>query len=362
MRPNETSAEAWRTTLLPEAATFKEAIACLDRSGMQLAIVVNHDGRLVGTLTDGDIRRGLLRGLDLDSPVASIIQREPTVVPPQWGRDTALQLMRANKIHQLPVVDEDRTVVGLHLWDDLLAPAKVSNTMVIMAGGRGRRLMPDTDNCPKPMLPIGGKPMLAHIIERAVSEGFQRFVISVHYLGHIIEDYFGNGQSLGVEIGYLREDQPLGTAGALSLLSAPPTSTIVVTNGDVLTDIRYSELLEFHRHHRASATMAVRQHEWQHPFGVVKTQGAEIIGFEEKPVLRSHINAGIYALEPSVLKQLERGQHCDMPALFDRLKGLQQRVIAYPMHEPWLDVGRPDDLKRARESGAITARHEPPIR
>jgi dTDP-glucose pyrophosphorylase len=353
MSSSETSAEAWRCALLPEGSTLIDAISCLDRSAMQVAIVVNQDGRLLGTLTDGDIRRGLLRGLELSSPVAGIIHREPIVVPPQWGREFVLQLMQANKIHQLPVVDENRLVVGLHLWDELLAPSKLASTMVIMAGGRGQRLMPHTENCPKPMLLVGGKPMLEHIIERAAAEGFHRFVLSVLYLGHMIEDYFGNGRAWNVEIEYLREERPLGTAGALSLLTQWPEEPFLVTNGDVLTDVRYSELLDFHRHHRAAATMAVRQHEWQHPFGVVKTQGVEIVGFEEKPVLRSHINAGVYVLEPSVLGQLEAGKACDMPTLFERLQQAGQRVIAYPMHEPWLDVGRPDDLKRAREARGL---------
>jgi dTDP-glucose pyrophosphorylase len=347
---SETTTEAWRATLLPEGSSLKDAISCLDRSAMQVAIVIDNEGRLVGTLTDGDIRRGLLRGMDLSGPVASIIHRDPIVVPPQWGRDTVLQLMQANKIHQLPVVDDGRLVVGLHLWDELLAPSKLPNTMIIMAGGRGQRLMPHTENCPKPMLPVGGKPMLEHIIQRAAAEGFHHFILAVHYLGHMVEEHFGNGRAWNVEIEYLREERPLGTAGALSLLNRSPEAPFLVTNGDVLTDIRYGEVLDFHRHHRAAATMAVRQHEWQHPFGVVKTQGVDIVGFEEKPVVRSHINAGIYVLDPGALSLLEPGEPCDMPTLLERLQQHENRVIAYPMHEPWLDVGRPDDLKRAREA------------
>lgn len=355
MAMNEASHEIWRSALLAESATVKDAISCLDRTAMQVVIVVDDDERLVGTLTDGDIRRGLLRGLELSSHVAGIIHRNPVVVPPQWGRDTVLQLMQANKIRQMPVVDENGLVVGLHLWDELLAPPRLPNTMVIMAGGRGQRLMPHTENCPKPMLPVGGKPMLEHIIERAAGEGFCHFILSLHYLGHMIEEHFGNGRAWNVEIEYLREERQLGTAGALSLLVRRPEVPFLVANGDVLTDIRYGELLHFHRHHRAAATMAVRQHEWHHPFGVVKTQGVEIVGFEEKPVLRSHINAGIYVLDPAALDHLEIGQPCDMPTLFERLQRSEQRVIAYPMHEPWLDVGRPDDLKRAREGVATSA-------
>lgn len=346
--PNET----WRIALLPEDASLQQAIRCLDASGLQIAIVARPDGRMVGTLTDGDIRRGLLRGLTLASPADDIIHREPLVVPPQWGRDTVLQLMQANKVHQLPVVDEQRRVVGLHLWDDLLVPVQRPNTLVVMAGGRGTRLLPHTEHCPKPLLPVGGKPMLEHIIERAKAEGFRRFVLAIHYLGYMIEDHFGNGDKWNVEITYLREQTPLGTAGALGLLQHRPDDAFLVTNGDVLTDIRYGELLDFHSRHRAAATMAVRLHEWQHPFGVVKTQGVDIVGFEEKPVSRSHINAGIYVLEPHALDLLGKDAHCDMPTLFERLQHKAERAIVYPMHEPWLDVGRPDDLKLARDAHA----------
>ena len=346
--PNDT----WRIALLPEDASLQQAIRCLDESGLQIAIVTAPDGHMVGTLTDGDIRRGLLRGMTLTSPVDDIIHREPLVVPPQWGRDTVLQLMQANKVHQLPVVDDQRRVVGLHLWDDLLAPAQRPNTLVVMAGGRGTRLLPHTEHCPKPLLPVGGKPMLEHIIERAKAEGFHHFVLAVHYLGYMIEDHFGNGAKWNVEISYLREQTPLGTAGALGLLPRRPTEPFLVTNGDVLTDIRYGELLDFHKRHRAAATMAVRLHEWQHPFGVVKTKGVDITGFEEKPIARSHINAGIYVLEPQALDLLGKDEHCDMPTLFERLQQQAERAIVYPMHEPWLDVGRPDDLKLARDAHA----------
>jgi NDP-sugar pyrophosphorylase family protein len=197
------------------------------------------------------------------------------------------------------------------------------------------------------MLPIAGKPMLEHIIERAKLEGFTHFLLSIHYLGYMIEDYFGNGERFGVKINYLREQSPLGTAGALGLISPPPDSPFVVTNGDVITDIRYGDLLDFHIRHEAAATMAVRVHEWQHPFGVVQIRGFEIVGFEEKPVARSHINAGVYVLDPSALSVLNQGAHSDMPSLFGHLQAQSKRTVAYPMHEPWLDVGRPDDLSRA---------------
>jgi dTDP-glucose pyrophosphorylase len=339
--------QRWRKALLPANATLQQAIRNLDESGLQIALVTAADGILLGTVTDGDIRRGLLRGMSLESPVEPIIFKEPLVVPPQLERGTVLQLMQANRILQLPVVDEGRRVVGLHLWDTLMVPARRANLMVIMAGGQGTRLRPHTDNCPKPLLPVGGKPMLEHIIERAKADGFRRFVIAIHYLGHMIEEYFGDGARHDIEITYLREQAPLGTVGAVGLLDPRPGAPFVISNGDVLTDIRYGELLDFHGRHGAAATMAVRLHEWQHPFGVVRTKGVDIVGFEEKPISRSHVNAGIYVLEPGALDSLHIGEPCDMPTLFGRLQDKGLRTIVYPMHEPWLDVGRPADYAQA---------------
>jgi dTDP-glucose pyrophosphorylase len=344
-----TSSENWRQVLLPPTATIQEVVRNLNQVAIQIVLVTNPEGVLLGTISDGDVRRGLLKGLALDSPVDTIMHRTPLVVPESINTALVLELMRVNKIHQIPIVDKNNRVVGLHLWDQVTAIPQRTNLMVIMAGGKGTRLRPYTETCPKPMLTVGGKPMLEHIIERARAEGFNRFVLAVHYLGHMIEDYFGAGEKLDVEITYLREKAPLGTAGALSLLSSPPEEPFIVTNGDVLTDIRYGDLLHFHHQHQAMATMAVRAHEWQHPFGVVQTQGLRIIGFQEKPIARSYINAGVYALNPEALACLSPDQLCDMPTLFEKLRSQGNLAIANPMHEPWLDVGRPDDLNLASE-------------
>lgn len=340
--------EIWRQAILPIYATIEQAIRNLDQVSIKIVMVVNERNELEGTISDGDIRRGLLKGLDISSPIASVIHRNALVVPSEMGRDMVMQLMVANKIQQIPVVDGCRHVIGLYLWDEIATPPVRTNLMVIMAGGMGKRLRPHTEICPKPLLHVAGKPMLEHIIESAKLEGFNHFVLAIHYLGNMIEDYFGDGECLGVRIDYLREQSPLGTAGALGLLYPRPDAPFVVTNGDVITDIHYGELLDFHIRHNAVATMAVRVHEWQHPFGVVQTQGVEIVGFEEKPVVRSHINAGVYALEPDALSVLNADEHCDMPTLFERLQMKAKRTVAYPMHEPWLDVGRPDDLVAAR--------------
>ena len=339
--------EIWKQAILPPTSTVQQAILCLNKVSIKIVLIVNEADELQGTISDGDIRRGLLRGLDLNSLVTDVIHHNPLVVPPEVERETVRQLMLVNMIQQIPVINERRQVVGLYLWDEITTPASRQNLMVIMAGGLGTRLHPYTEECPKPMLPVAGKPILEHIIERARAEGFSRIVVAVRYLGHMIEDYFGDGSRWNIAIDYLREESPLGTAGALSLLEPIPDLPFVVTNGDVLTDVRYGEILDFHDRHNATGTMAVRQYEWQYPFGVVHTQGVDIVSFEEKPIHSAHVNAGIYVLEPTALSMLSRAEICDMPTLFERFQKQGSRIIAFPMHEPWLDVGRPDDLATA---------------
>lgn len=341
------STENWQKAILGENVIIRDVINNLDDNGLQIVMIVDEQGKLLGTLSDGDIRRALLKGMNIDSPVESIVFRNPLVAPQSLNLKHVIQLMTVNKIRQIPIVDDEHRIIGLHLWDDLALPVERKNTMVIMAGGRGTRMHPRTANCPKPMLHVGGKPMLEHIIHRAKEEGFRRFIIAVHYLGHLIENYFTDGRDMGVSIEYLREEAPLGTAGALSLIRAELEEPIVITNGDVMTDIRYGELIDFHQESAADATMAVRLHEWQHRFGVVELDGIKISDIREKPISCVNINAGVYVLSPHVLKHLEFGETCDMPKLFRRVIEQGQRAVAYPMHESWADIGRPGDLDRA---------------
>lgn len=339
----------WQKTLIPMNASLSEALSVLQSSALQILLVVSDEKKLEGTLTDGDIRRGLLKGYALGDSINELMTKNPMVV----GEDVSLEgikaLMRTNGIYHLPVIDKFGSVTGLHTLSSLMGVQVRKNPVFIMAGGKGERLRPYTQKTPKPMLIVRDKPILQHIIERVTSFGFVNFIISINYLGSIIRDYFQDGLSLGVNISYLAESEPLGTAGALSLIRDKPTLPFIVINGDILTDMRFDEFLNFHETHGASATMAVRPHEIQNPYGVVLTQGLELEKFVEKPVYKSYINAGMYVLDPCVLKYLRYGEHVDMPSLFMETRRQVGKTIVYPIHENWLDIGTPGDFFSAQQ-------------
>ena len=341
------SEQFWQKSILKFDSSIQQAISNLNNSGLKIVLVVDDKNEFIGTISDGDIRRGLLDNLSINDEIKNIIRYEALVVPPEFAKESALKLMELNQIFQVPIINSQKNIVGLFLRHSIAVENERNNIMVIMAGGIGKRLLPHTENCPKPMLEVSGKPILEHIIERAKSEGFINFIISINYLGEMIENYFGTGEKMGVNIDYIREKKPLGTAGALSLLNLKTEEPFIVSNGDVITDIRYGELLDFHIKNNSTATMAVNLYEWQNPYGVVGLNGIEITGFDEKPINRTHINAGVYALSKNALTFFKKDSPCDMPKLFEQLRASSEKIIAYPMHEPWLDVGRPVDLNQA---------------
>jgi dTDP-glucose pyrophosphorylase len=343
------SDESWRQAIILNTSTVLQGIKTLNESQAKIALVVNESGKLEGTVSDGDVRRGLMRGIGLAASIEEIFNPDPKVVPPHLTREVVVQLMKTNRIFQIPIVDEDSQLLGLHLWDEVSTTVQRPNTMIIMAGGRGTRLNPQTNTCPKPLLPVGGKPILEHIIERASSQGFSKFVIAINYLGDMIENYFGDGKSFNVQIEYLREEKPLGTAGSLSLLNPLPKIPFVVTNGDVISDINYGNIIDFHIEHNAMATMAVRLQEWQNPYGVVQIREFQIHEYIEKPLVRNYINAGVYVLSPSSIQSLVEGEPCDMPDIFQKLLSESRLAVAYPIHEGWIDVGQPKDYFLANQ-------------
>ena len=344
--------DLWRDSIVKINTPIKIAIERLNKVGIKIALVLDENYRLLGTISDGDFRRGMLSGLSLEDSVEKIMNKNPRTVNEGTSRLEILKLMNDTKILQIPIVDRNNSVIGLHLWDDISVQAKYSNIMVIMAGGKGSRLHPQTENRPKPMLLVAGIPILEHIIKRARSQGFNHFIIAINYLGQIIEDYFKDGHKFGVKIEYLHEDIPLGTAGALSLLSHKPERAFIVTNGDVITDINYSDFLEYHTVQNAAATVAVHTHEFQIPYGVVQINGLEVESYEEKPIVSSLINAGVYALDPDILDFITEPRFRDMPELLDISRDLKKKVIVYPLHESWIDIGRPIDLEIANKNNS----------
>lgn len=327
--------------------TALKAMQIIDSGGAQIALVVDRDNLLLGTLTDGDIRRALLHGETLDSPVGKLMSREFCSVSIGEDKSSVLEMMRSKGLLQIPVLDDNGRAVELLLLQDLIVPSPIPNAVVIMAGGMGTRLRPQTDNCPKPMLPVNGKPMLEIILEECIDNGFSQFYFSVNYLKNQIIDYFGDGKDWGVSIDYLVEDQPLGTAGSLQLLPSNMHEPFLVMNGDVLTRFNSSQLLRFHAEQAATGTLCVREHTTIVPFGVVQTNGVELAGFEEKPTYRQLVNAGVYVIDPKLLPLLPPQRATDMPTLLQAAQMAGHRIAVCPIHEYWIDVGRPETLRQA---------------
>ena len=338
----------WRKTLVPGSATIRTAIEVINAGNQQICLVVNEDLGLLGTVTDGDIRRAILAGTDMTEPVARIMNANPRVGSPTELPASLLARMTEAQIYQIPIVDGDGQVVGLTSIEELVGAQEVpDNWVVLMAGGLGKRLRPLTENAPKPLLPVGRKPLLETILENFIQQDFRRFYISVNYKGQMIKDHFGDGGKWNVEIRYLDEDRQLGTAGALRLIPEPPKTPLIVMNGDLLTRVNFRHLLDYHAQHRSTATMCVRQYDFQVPFGVVHIEGDHIRKIDEKPVHSFFVNAGIYALDPGVIDSVPAGDLFHMTTLFERVIETGEKTAVFPIHEYWLDVGRIDDLDKA---------------
>ena len=325
------------------------AMKVLDAGGKQVALVVDGDRRLVATLTDGDVRRGLLNGVGLDAPVHKVMCANPVTV--RFGElpETMRQIMRAHGIHQIPVLNADGVPCGLAVFDEVEGNIVRDTRVVLMAGGLGTRLRPLTEDLPKPMLPVGDKPLLELIIQNFVAQGFRNFDISVNYRREAIQSYFGDGRQFGCSIEYVVEQDRMGTAGALSLLPKRPTEPFLVMNADLLTSANFSTMLDHHAEHGAPATVGAREYTVEVPFGVVTCDGERLTEIIEKPVHRHLVNAGIYALSPDALDHLEPGRAADMPDLLKRIMRSGEQVSVFPLREYWLDIGAFSDLVSARE-------------
>ena len=337
----------WRDVLIGKNTSILEAIKIIDLGSHQIALVVDDGNKLVGTVSDGDVRRAILKGMSLDRQVQEIMFIEPTVASFQNSRDEIIATMKLKHLRQIPIVDDDGCVVGLDLWENLISLEERDNIVILMAGGLGSRLGELTKDCPKPLLRVGNKPVLETILENCLEYAFKHFYISVNYKADMVKEYFGDGSRWGVEIRYLEEKQRLGTAGAIGLLPEIPKAPVLVMNADVLTKINFKHLMEFHQEHGSVGTMCVREYEFQVPFGVVQLDNHTLRGIQEKPVHQFFVNAGIYVLNPEAVSLVPHNAHFDMPALFDRLIQQEMATAAFPVREYWLDIGRKDDLERA---------------
>jgi dTDP-glucose pyrophosphorylase len=339
--------------LVTPETTILETLKIIDTHGVPFGLV-QEGGILRGTVTDGDIRRGILAGVPLTDPVTKVMNTSPITAAENTSDSEAARLMRRATIGHLPLVDDAGCIVDLKVLKDLDPKPDGGNAVVLMAGGQGKRLHPLTEDVPKPMLEIGGRPILETIIERFVAQGFSEIYLSVNYKAKVIESHFGNGRAFGAEISYLREDHALGTGGALSLLPKRPDAPLIVMNGDVLTKVNFNHLIKFHQNHGAPATMGVSEYRFTVPFGVVETEAETLKSIAEKPEHTFFVNAGIYVIDPDVLGLIESDSALDMPDLFQTLLDQGRAPTVFPLREYWMDVGQSHDLDQAnREYGAV---------
>ncbi|PPB58001.1 alcohol dehydrogenase [Campylobacter hyointestinalis subsp. hyointestinalis] len=329
-------------------SSVREALSIIDAGSMQIALATDDFGKLLGTITDGDIRRGLLGGLDLNSSIENVINKHPTIAKASDTKETIIKLAIDKKLKQIPILDDNNIVIGIQEIDELIKSKAKPNKVVLMVGGLGTRLRPLTDDTPKPMLDVGNKPILQTIVEKFAEHGYTNIIMCVNYKAHIIRDYFGDGSKFGVNIEYVLEKDRMGTAGALSLLKRP-NEDFFVMNGDLLTNVNFEYLHEYHMINKSSATMCIREYSMQVPYGVVNLKDNKICSIKEKPIHKFFVSAGIYMLSPSVLDFIPHGKFYDMPSLFDVLLSKNLGIHPFPIREYWLDIGRIEEYKKANE-------------
>ncbi|EAU40995.1 Nucleotidyl transferase [Fulvimarina pelagi HTCC2506] len=328
-----------------EDATIREAIESIDHAGRQVAFVISSNGRLVAMVTDGDLRRGFLQGVSLEDPVNRIMQSDFISAP---SRKDAARLMREKNVHHMPIIDADGFLFDVAFLDDFSTLQSRETEVILMAGGLGKRLRPLTETMPKPMLPVGGRPLLEIILRNFTDQGFRNFTICLNYMANVVRDYFGDGSAFDSSITYVQEEEALGTAGALTLLPERPSRPFIIMNGDLLTTLHFESVIRFHDEHLADATLCAREHLVQIPYGVVRSDDARLLSIEEKPTISQYVNAGIYVLSPNSLELLAYREHADMTQLFDRILERNMKAVVFPMREYWIDVGQIGDLQKAR--------------
>jgi dTDP-glucose pyrophosphorylase len=328
-------------------STIEEALNVIDSGAVKIALVVDRDNKLLGTLSDGDIRRGLLRKKTLNETIEDVYFKNPLTAKKGSSREDLLHLCSINKIGQLPIIDDDWKVIGLFVIEGALSKKQYENKVVLMVGGLGTRLRPLTENTPKPMLNVGDKPILQTIVKSFVDSGFTNITMCLGYKSNVIQDYFQDGSAFGASIDYIVEEKRMGTAGALTLVKKKPNKPFFVMNGDLLTNINFEKMLDFHESSNSKATMCVREYDIEVPYGVVNLNNEKIISIEEKPIHRFFVNAGIYLLEPECISLIPSNEFYDMPSLFEELILDNKKTISFPLKEYWLDIGKIADYEKA---------------
>lgn len=337
----------WRAASVSPEATIREVIAKLDERGGRTVLVVREE-RLLGTVTDGDVRRAILAGTALEASISGAMNPRPKTARPSQSRAQVRAELKRLGVRHLPIVDVEGRIIGLVEDEDEEEPQWRQSWVLIMAGGRGTRLAPLTARTPKPMLEVGSKPLLETIIETLKAHRLRRIMLAVHYRAETVEQYFGDGSRHDVQIEYLHEPEPRGTAGALAMMSGKVDAPVLVMNGDLLTTLNFDRMLAYHREERSAVTMAVREYSSQVPFGVVRLEDDRVRALEEKPMQRCIVNAGVYVVEPRVIPPADPG-YLDMPTFITGLIERGEQVSAFPIHEYWRDIGRIEDLALASD-------------
>lgn len=338
---------AWKNLLISPKTSILQTIEAIDNGAIGAVVVVDENRQLLGMVTDGDIRRGTLKRIPLHEPVYKVMNPKPKTGNLNDSKLALLNILQRLHLQQIPIVDEIGQVMGVETVKTLSTSHQIENWVVIMAGGLGMRLRPLTEHCPKPLLRVGQKPVLELILERFIEQGFGKFYLALNYYGEMIRGYFGDGSRFGITIQYLEESQPLGTAGALSLLPNPPDKPFIVMNGDIITRVNFQNLLQFHEEQQASVSICVREHHYTVPYGVAEIHDDHITGLVEKPEQQYLVNAGIYVLSPAILKNVAHNTRLDMPDLLNQSIQKGHQTAAFPIREYWIDIGRREDLERA---------------
>lgn len=339
----------WQNILISPMTTMEDTISVIDKGALKLALVIDEEKKLLGVVTDGDIRRALIRHLDMDTAIADVMHKTPLIASPATQRSKLLNMMNAKGLTAIPIVDNG-ILVGLETLQKVMDGPRYDNPVFLMAGGFGTRLKPLTDNCPKPLLKLGDKPILENILESFIESGFHNFYISTHYMPDAIERHFGDGSQWGVNIEYVHENEPLGTGGSLGLLPSDlPDLPIIMMNGDVLTKIDFELLLKYHDQNKPVCTVCVREDEYKVPYGVIEANGSQITSLVEKPTHKYFINAGVYVVSRSMVKSVKENTRIDMTDLIKERIGQKEFVAMFPVHEYWLDIGKMVDFYQAQK-------------